>query len=78
MKRILIVLCSITLIVFGLYIYNYLTSGPKYNSIQKIEELRLDAKHTVKEVKKKAKEDDNKNGKKDEDKAYKSKDIKKD
>lgn len=54
------------LIVFGLFIYNHYAGGGN-NSIDKVEQLRVETKHNIKETKKELKENI-KGEKKDEDK----------
>jgi hypothetical protein len=69
MKAALIVLIAIMVLVFGLMIYNHLAGPSGNNGIEKIEQLRLDTRHAVKESQKdKDGDKDKKKKKKDKDK----------
>jgi hypothetical protein len=66
------------LIVFGLFIYNHYATDGGRHGIDKVEQLRVGTKHTIKEKKKElkenlAKEDDN-SKKKDDNGKKKNKD----
>ena len=51
MKALLIILCTILVIVFGLAIYNHYAGGTGKHGIDKIEELRVESKKKIEKTK---------------------------
>ena len=51
MKAVLIILCTILVIVFGLAIYNHYAGDTGKHSIDKIEELRVESKKEIERTK---------------------------